>query len=173
MRTIRLQSRLRQDPGAKWARITLAILSTIGVIDTGSITLQRWGVVGSLSCPGGNQGCDQVLNSPWGTLGLGTFIQLPLSFIGLACYLAILVMAILPLLKSFSAETKLWVSKYSWQGLFVVSCCMASFSLVLLWLLVFKIQAFCFFCVLSAIISIGMLSVVFLGGNWDDPGKVM
>jgi hypothetical protein len=46
MGSTRLVSRRRQDPGAKWARIAMAVLATIGVIDTGSITLKRWGFLG-------------------------------------------------------------------------------------------------------------------------------
>ena len=62
----RLKSRRRQDLGSKWARVAIAILSTVGVIDTGSITLNKWGWIENLSCPGGIVGCDKVLNSPWG-----------------------------------------------------------------------------------------------------------
>jgi hypothetical protein len=31
----------------------MAVLATIGVIDTGSITLKRWGFLGDLTCPDG------------------------------------------------------------------------------------------------------------------------
>ncbi len=36
----------------KWPKIIIAILSTIGIVDTGSITLKNWGLFTSLSCPG-------------------------------------------------------------------------------------------------------------------------
>ena len=49
MGTLRLKSRRRQDQGFKWARVTMAILATIGVIDTGSITFNRWGWLATLS----------------------------------------------------------------------------------------------------------------------------
>ena len=49
----------------KWPKIIIAILSTIGIVDTGSITLKNWGVFTSLSCPGIQNGCETVLNSPW------------------------------------------------------------------------------------------------------------
>ena len=68
MSSSRLISRRKQDQGFKWARVGIAVLSTIGLIDTGSITLNKWGIIGSLSCPGGIEGCDKVLNSPWGML---------------------------------------------------------------------------------------------------------
>ena len=47
----RLKSRRRQDLGSKWARVAIAILSTVGVMDTGSITLNKWGIIGNLNCP--------------------------------------------------------------------------------------------------------------------------
>jgi hypothetical protein len=39
----------------------MAVLATIGMIKTGSITARRWGWIGSVSCPGGSDGCDKVL----------------------------------------------------------------------------------------------------------------
>ena len=63
----------------------MAVLATIGMIDTGSITAKRWGWIGSLSCPGGSDGCDKVLGSAWGTL-LGQ----PLSLFGFLAYGAVL-----------------------------------------------------------------------------------
>ncbi len=172
MGTTRLISRRRQDQGKKWARITMAILATIGVIDTGSITLSRWGWLGPISCPGGAEGCDQVLNSPWGTIFLNEGISIPLSFFGLVSYLSILLMAILPFLPGLS-DSKTNLSRRTWWGLFTVSCGMAIFSLLLIGLMLFKIKAFCFFCILSGIISISLLLLTLLGGGWDDPGDLI
>lgn len=67
MGSSRLKSRRRQDLGSKWARVAIAILSTVGVIDTGSITLNKWGLIGNLNCPGGLGGCDKVLIALGGT----------------------------------------------------------------------------------------------------------
>ena len=54
----------------KWPKIIIAVLSTIGVVDTSSITLKGWGLFNSLSCSIGglNTECDKVLNSDWGTI---------------------------------------------------------------------------------------------------------
>jgi len=171
MGTNRLKSRRRQDQGSKWARITMAILATIGVIDTGSITFSRWGWIGALSCPGGLEGCDKVLNSAWGSLIVNE-ITLPLSFFGLVSYLAVLLMAILPLLPGLS-ENKTDISRRTWWGLFLSTCGMTVFSLLLVGLMIFKIEAFCFFCLLSAIISLTLLILTILGGGWDDPGELL
>ena len=168
MGSSRLVSRRRQDPGAKWARIAMAVLATAGVIDTGSITLKRWGLLGNLSCPMGADGCDKVLNSAWGTL----FGSIPLSMLGLLAYGAVLLLALLPLLPGLQ-ENKADLSRRTWWGLFSVSLGMAVFSGVLLGLMVLKIQAFCFFCVLSAVLSLLLFVLSVLGGGWDDPGQLL
>ena len=99
MAASRLTSRRRQDQGSKWVRIAMAVLATVGVIDTGSITLKRWGLLGNLNCPiGSADGCDKVLNSPWGTLFQGDGFSVPLSFVGFLAYSAVLIMALVPLL---------------------------------------------------------------------------
>ena len=168
MGSSRLVSRRRQDPGAKWARIAMAVLATAGVIDTGSITLKRWGLLGNLSCPMGADGCDKVLNSAWGTL----FGSIPLSMLGLLAYGAVLLLALLPLLPGLQ-ENKADLSRRTWWGLFSVSLGMAVFSGVLLGLMVLKIQAFCFFCVFSAVLSLLLFVLSVLGGGWDDPGQLL
>ena len=146
----------------------MAVLATVGLIDTGSITLKRWGLLGDLTCPMGADGCDKVLNSAWGTVADG----IPLSFVGVLAYGAVLLMALLPLLPGLS-ENKAELSRRTWWGLFSVSLGMAVFSGVLLGLMVFKIQAFCFFCVLSGVLSLLLLILSVVGGGWDDPGQLI
>tara|TARA_B100000131_G_C18115471_1_gene611143 strand:- start:337 stop:1275 length:939 start_codon:yes stop_codon:yes gene_type:complete len=171
MSTLRLKSRRREDQGSKWGRILIAILATIGVIDTGSITLKRFGFLGSLTCPGGNQGCDQVLNSPWGSIPFGESL-IPLSSIGLLSYLIVLLFAIIPFLSGlFKKKNNLY--RPTWWGLFIISTCMFIFSGLLMILMVYKIQAFCFFCVLSALISTLILVITILNGGWENPRELI
>ena len=168
MGTTRLVSRRRQDSGAKWARIAMAALATAGLIDTGSITLKRWGLLGNLTCPMGADGCDKVLNSAWGTV----FAGIPLSMVGVLAYGAVLLMALLPLLPGLQ-ENKSDLSRRTWWGLFTVSLAMAVFSGVLLGVMLLKIQAFCFFCVLSAGLSLALFVLSIVGGGWDDLGQLL
>lgn len=172
MGSTRLTSRRRQDQGAKWARVVIAVLATVGVIDTGSITLNRWGFFGALTCPGGADGCTQVLNSAWGTIFKSEAVNIPLSFVGFLIYAAMLLMAIGPMLPGL-ADSKTELSRKTWWGMFAFSCAMASFSLVLIGLMVFKIQAFCFFCVLSACLSVAMLILSIIGGGWEDLAQLL
>ena len=55
MGTTRLVSRRRQDSGAKWARIAIAVLATAGLIDTGSITLKPLGFARQPHLPDGGR----------------------------------------------------------------------------------------------------------------------
>ena len=158
-------SRRRGDPGRRWAQVAIAALATVGVIDTGSITLQRWGLLGPLSCPGGSGGCEKVLSSVWGTL-LGQ----PLSLFGLLAYGAVLVLALLPLvLRGDARQAVLAPSRW---GLVLGGTGLLAFSLVLMGLLLFRIKAFCFFCVLSALLSAGIFLLALLAHDWQDKGQL-
>ncbi len=171
MGSSRLKSRRRQDQGSKSARVAIAILSTVGVIDTGSITLKKWGLIEILNCPGGLGGCDKVLNSPWGTFLQTNNFSIPLSLIGLISYLLILLMAIFPLIPIFKNQ-KNNISKLTWWGLFYISSSTFTFSLILISIMIFKIKAFCFFCLLSCLISLSVLLLNLFGGEWEDYGKL-
>jgi len=171
MGSSRLKSRRRQDLGSKWARVVIAILSTVGIIDTGSITLNKWGWIGNLNCPGGIDGCDKVLNSTWGTLFQTNNFSVPLSLIGLISYLLILLMAIFPFIPIFKSQRNN-ISKMTWWGLFYLSTSTFIFSIILISIMIFKIKAFCFFCILSCLISLSLLLLNLFGGNWEDYGKL-
>ena len=167
----RLKSRRRQDLGSKWARVAVALLSTVGVIDTGSITLNKWGWIGNLNCPGGIEGCNQVLNSPWGTFFKTNNFAVPLSLIGLISYLLILLMAIFPLIPIFKSQKNI-ILKLTWWGVFYISISNFIFSIILISIMVFKIKAFCFFCLLSCLISLSLLLLSLFGGKWEDYGEL-
>ncbi len=159
-------TRRRGDSGNRWVRVVMAVLATVGMVDTGTITLQRWGLFGTLSCPGGGDGCDKVLASAWGTV-LGQ----PLSFYGVLAYGAVLLLALLPLVLRGEARTRM--GPLSWWGLLLLSTAMAVFSLVLMGVMVVKIQAFCFFCVLSALLSLALFVLSLIGGDWPDRGQLL
>ncbi|MEX1316626.1 MAG: vitamin K epoxide reductase family protein [Synechococcaceae cyanobacterium] len=159
-------SRRRGDSGNRWVRVVMAVLATVGMVDTGSITLERWGLFGDLSCPGGADGCDRVLASAWGTV-LGQ----PLSLFGFLAYAAVLLLALLPLV--LRGESRAGLASLSWWGLLLLSTGMAVFSLVLMGVMVFKIEAFCFFCVLSALLSLALFVLSLIGGDWPDRGQLL
>jgi uncharacterized membrane protein/glutaredoxin len=162
----RLTTRRRSEPSRRWVRVVMAVLATIGALDTGSITLKRWGLLGPLLCPGGAGGCDKVLNSAWGSL----FGQ-PLSLFGFLAYTTVLVLALLPLVRPGDNRDPL-VERSSW-ALTLTSLGMAVFSLLLMGLMVFRIQAFCPFCVLSAALSLTLFVLSLLAHPWEDRGQLI
>ncbi len=141
----------RNKKDLKWPKIIIAILSTIGIVDTGSITLKNWGLFPSLSCPGVQNGCETVLNSPWGTLFENNQINIPLSLAGFITYLSILFITLILSLNLISPKDKL--NKFLWWLIFLISCASSSFSFLLINIMFLKIQAYCFFCIISAILS--------------------
>ncbi len=163
-------SRRRSEPHRRWVRVAMAVLATIGVIDTGSITLKTWGVLGSLSCSSegffGCNGCEKVLSSAWGSL----FGQ-PLSLFGFLAYGAVLLLAVLPLV--LQGEARVSLAQRSWWGLFLLSTGMAVFSGVLVGVMAFGIRDCCPFCILSALLSLGLFVLSLIGGDWEDSGQVV
>jgi uncharacterized membrane protein/glutaredoxin len=162
--------RRRGDSGSKWIRVAMAVLATIGAIDTGSITLKKWGVLASLSCNSqgffGCNGCEKVLSSDWGSL-LGQ----PLSLFGFLAYAAMLLMAVVPLVLQGEARQNL--AQPSWWGMALLGTGMTVFSAVLVGVMAFAIRDCCPFCILSALLSTALLVLSLLGGDWEDRGQLL
>ncbi len=158
-----LKSRNKKD--LKWPKILIAILSTIGIVDTGSITLKNWGLFTSLSCPGTQNGCETVLNSPWGTLFANNQINIPLSLAGFITYLLILFFTVILSINLLSKKEK--PNKFLWWLIFLISCASSTFSFLLINIMFFKIQAYCFFCILSAILSFSIFITSMIGAKFE------
>ena len=158
--------KIKNEINLKWPKILIAILSTIGIADTGSITLKNWGLFNSLSCPGLNKGCDAVLNSPWGTLIKNDQLNIPLSFAGLLTYSTILLLVLILSLKIISPKQKLY--KDFWWLLYLISCGSSVFSILLISIMITKIKSFCFFCLLSAILSFSIFILTIIGARFEN-----
>ena len=158
--------KIKNEKNLKWPKILIAILSTIGIADTGSITLKNWGLLNSLSCPGVNKGCDAVLNSPWGTLIKNNQYNIPLSFAGFLTYSTILLIVLILSLKIISPKQKIY--KDFWWLLYLISCGSSVFSILLISIMIIKIKSFCFFCLLSAILSFSIFILTIIGARFDN-----
>ena len=157
--------RIKKEKDLKWPKIIIAIFSTIGIVDTGSITLKNWGIFNSLSCPGTNNGCETVLNSPWGTLFKNTQISIPLSFAGLLTYSSILFITLILTFNIFSHQKK--SKRLLWWLLYLLSLGASVFSLLLINIMFFKIKAYCIFCILSAILSFSIFILTIIGARFE------
>ena len=162
--------RRRPEAGPRWVRIVMAVLATIGLIDTGSIVLKHWGLLKVLSCSStglfGCNGCDRVLSSAWGQL----FGQ-PLALYGFLAYGTVLVLALGPLV--LRGESRLRLARISGWGLFLTSTAMAVFSAVLLGVMAVALKACCPFCILSAVLSLSLFVLSLLGGELEDPSQTI
>ena len=90
---------------------------------------------------------------------------------GCLAYLGVLVLALLPLV--LRGEARSAVAEPSWWGLLLLSTGMAVFSLLLMGVMVFKIQAICAFCILSALLSLALFVLALIGGEWQDRGQLI
>tara|TARA_B100000965_G_scaffold226508_1_gene189616 strand:+ start:44 stop:982 length:939 start_codon:yes stop_codon:yes gene_type:complete len=157
--------KIKKEKDLKWPKILISILSTIGIVDTGSITLKNWGLFNSLSCPGNSNGCDAVLNSPWGSLFKNNQINIPLSLGGFISYSAILLITLLLILNIFSNKQN--AKRILWWFIYLISCGASVFSILLINIMLFRIEDYCIFCILSAILSFSIFILSIIGAKFE------
>jgi uncharacterized membrane protein len=121
------------------SRMGVAVLSLVGVFVALYLSMYKWGMVGTLQCTLG--GCEVVQNSPWSQL-LGR----PVAEWGLAAYVALLVISVIGLQPRFVHSR--WVA----LSLLGISAGGVAFSAYLTYLEAYVIQAWCQWCVISAIL---------------------
>jgi uncharacterized membrane protein len=142
------------------SRLLLAAIATLGLIETTHLTIAKLRGV-PLACP--TNGCDRVLNSPYSYL-----FGVPLSLLGAIAYAAILVLAIAPLIVSHY-RAKQWqrLAEVTWKLLFVSTTGMTAFSSYMMYIMVWKVQALCLYCLISAILAVSLFTITLLGHHWD------
>ena len=135
------------------ARMTIAVLSLVGILIALYLTLYKVGIVGNLSCTIGS--CETVNTSRW-----ATFVGLPVAAWGLAAYVALFALALAGTQERYAASREI-----SWL-LVAISGWSVLFSAWLTYLELFVIRAICIWCVTSAVVLLAILvaSVVDLRG---------
>ncbi len=126
-----------ESPG--WAPIIASLISLVGLFDSVYLTVKHYSgepVPCSLV-----EGCEMVLTSPYAEIA-----GVPLAALGAAAYFAAF---------SFSIMTA-FGNRSFWKLFGVQSVLMAAFSIWLLYLQGFVIEAFCQFCLISAGSSIAL-----------------
>ena len=114
--------------------LAAAIVALLGLSDAIYLTVHHYNAT-PVPCTLTGEGCEMVLTSRYAELG-----GIPLAAFGAAAYFVAFSLA---LLTAFG-DRRMW----RLYGLLVTS--MAAFSVWLLYLQAFRIQAFCQFCLLSA-----------------------
>jgi len=124
-------------------RKVIAALALVGAFVATYLTLYKVGAIGELSCTIGS--CTAVQSSKW-----ATFLGLPVAAWGLGFYLSVFAVTIVGLQERFADSKPI--------ALFLVASSGAGtvFSLWLTYLEAFVIQAWCQWCVVSALIVGGI-----------------
>ena len=147
-------------------KVLISILSTIGIVDTATITLDKFGLFNSSKFCLTSNGCDIVLNSSWGTLLYINKTAIPLSLAGLITYSSLLIISLLLTFNFFSKKSKL--NRFFWWLIFLISCGSSSFSLILVFdVMMSKLNTYCTFCIVSAIISFSIFILSIIGAKFE------
>lgn len=134
-------------------RQVMAGIASVGVVETMYLTATKLTGAEALCTEGGS--CSDVLNGPYSTLP-GT--EIPLSVLGLIAYTSVAVLSLGPVLRPIADEDSNRVLLTS------ATTAMGVFSVFLMTLLFGALHQSCPYCVLSAILSISLAKLTWLGG---------
>lgn len=150
----------------RWSRWLIAGIALVGALGTALLTINKL-TGGAGACP--TEGCEQVFASPYATV-----FGLPLTLFGFLAYGTMLTLAAVPLLVSLEKNKPLRqkLESWTWPLMFMVATAMVVFSAYLMTLLTFEIQAFCPYCVSSAVFSLSMFALTLFGNRWEDLGQI-
>jgi uncharacterized membrane protein len=151
----------------RFSRPLIGLFAALGVADTAYLTSVKLGG-GAAACS--SEACNAVLSSPYANI-----LGFPLSLFGLLAYLAMMVMAILPLAISAKSNKKLHnqVQELTWTGLFLGGTAMAVFSGYLMYLLAVVIKSPCPYCIASAAFAGIIFGLVLVGREWEAIGSMI
>lgn len=124
-------------------RVIIVLLALTGAFIALYLTLYKVGVVGTLSCSVGS--CETVNLSRW-----ATFLGLPVAAWGLGTYVVLFALSLLGVQERFDG------SRAISMGLLAVSGWSVLFSAWLTYLELFVIHAICMWCVISAVLMLGI-----------------
>lgn len=125
-----------------WAAILAAIVSLAGIADAAYLTIHHY-TAEPVPCSI-IEGCEQVLNSPYATIG-----GVPLAIFGLLAYFAAFSLVLLTI----------FGNRIMWRLFGAQVIIMAGFSAWLVYVQAVLIGAFCQFCLLSALITMTLLII--------------
>jgi uncharacterized membrane protein len=123
-----------------------ALLALLGLLDAAYLSIERL-TGGTLACPIG-AGCETVQSSAY-----AVFFGVPVAYIGIAGYAALLVVALLALQTDRIGAISLADLLLALASIGVL------FALYLSYLQVAVIGAICFWCVASAVLELGILAL--------------
>ena len=134
-------------------RMLAALLALVGLFVALYLTLYKVGVIGELTCSIGS--CETVNTSRW-----STFLGMPVAAWGLGYYVTVLAVAVVGLGDRYADARPFAL------GMLALTAWGAFFSLWLTYLELFVIHAICQWCVISALIALGLAVVSWL--DWRE-----
>ncbi|HEY9797870.1 MAG TPA: vitamin K epoxide reductase family protein [Leptolyngbyaceae cyanobacterium] len=167
-------SRRRSAPWIhRWSRQLIGAIAIVGALLTAYLTVVK--LTGStVACTASAaaasaSSCNDVLSSPYATV-----FGLPLTLFGFLAYTSMATFALAPLAVNSeqNKELRSKLEDWSWLLLFAGATAMTVFSGYLMYLLAFKIQAVCLYCLGSALFSLSLLTLTFIGRSWEDVGQL-
>lgn len=162
----------------RWSRPIIGAIAIVGFILTTYLTITKL-TGGEVACSADAASiadCGGVLNSayaypfnPSGKTGP------PLSLFGALAYLAMASFALTPLFINAEKQKQLrkQLQDWSWWLLLAGSFAMATFSGYLMFVLAFKLETVCYYCIGSAVLSLSLLVLSIVGNEWEDIGQIV
>ncbi|MGK7902453.1 MAG: vitamin K epoxide reductase family protein [Hormoscilla sp.] len=161
---------MRRKRSSPWihrqSRFIIAIVATLGAVTTAYLTAVTFAGE-SAACP--TEGCDKVLSSPYAIV-----FGLPLALFGLLAYASMAGMAVSPWLLNPDSQKELrsQLENWTWLLMFAGGTSMALFSGYLMYVMAFEIKSLCLYCIFSAVCSVSLAILAFIGRDWKDIGQV-
>lgn len=121
-------------------RMILAVMALIGVVIAAYMALYKLGAIASIAC--GTGACEVVQSSPW-----AVFLGVPVPVWGVAGYATILALAIAGLQPRFTRDRRIGAA------LLALTTFAFGFSVYLSWVEAVLIQAWCRWCIGSALVA--------------------
>jgi len=142
-------------------RRSMGAIAGAGLAETAYLTFTK--LSGSdVGLCGSEGGCGDVLNGPYASIP-GT--NLPLAMIGMVAYALVAYLAVAPTISSFTEEEE----DSNRLLLTATATTMGVFSIFLMSILFGVLEQSCTFCVASAVFSIGLAKLAWLGGAVPGP----
>jgi uncharacterized membrane protein len=157
-------SRRRSTPWIhRWSRPLIGAIAIVGAILTTYLTITKLtgadvGCVTPAAADAG--GCNDVLDSVYASI-----FGIPLPLFGLTAYLYMATCSLGPLAIRSDRQKKLrsQLEQWTWLLLLIGSTSMVVFSSYLMYVLAFKLQAVCLYCIGSALFSLSLISPHLIG----------
>lgn len=151
----------------RWSRVMVGIIATLGAIETLYLTVAH--VLGEkVACP--TSGCEEVLTSPYASV-----FGIPLALLGFLAYATVAVLSLGPLLIQRLGKMSLGPDiedGLAWLQ-FAITTAMLVSSAYLVYLMAFKIDAWCVYCLTSALLSLSLWILTVAGRPWRDAGQLL